>query len=151
MPSRRALHRKALAQAVMSTALIALALAAAWSWSRRPAGLDELRIATAKVRSQAAEVALVQHEAGRRLPRRFVQAHAEQLLKALDEEADSLDPARFERPHQPAVAALKSTHAQLEKELRALKDAPRADHEREAALNRGRAGALDAAEKALAP
>jgi hypothetical protein len=62
---------------------------------RRPAGPDEVKIYTAQLRSQAAELRLLTEQAVK-LPRPFISAHAVQLGETVDSAYDELATLRIE-------------------------------------------------------
>jgi acyl-CoA reductase-like NAD-dependent aldehyde dehydrogenase len=57
---------------------------------QRPAGPDELKISVSELRSQFAELALLDAQAAGLLPPRFVRAHANQLADAVEQTRDDL-------------------------------------------------------------
>jgi hypothetical protein len=141
------LKRRALRQAVGLLLCIA-AIAAATGWSAsRPDGIDELKIAAGELRSQSAELQLLAAEADRRLPPRFLRAHAEQLGRGIEStqaEVGGLQPqARF----KPVKPPLQSVARELREAARALEQQPR--HPAPAVAQPARTESLGRAEQAL--
>jgi hypothetical protein len=84
-------HRmQALRQALVLALVAGAAVAAVLAVRQHPAGPDELKIAFETLRSQAAELTLVNEQAGGALPPRFVSAHATQLADAIGQTRDEL-------------------------------------------------------------
>jgi hypothetical protein len=141
------LKRRALRQAAgWLLCIAALGAAAAWSASR-PDGIDEFKIAAGELRSQSAELQLLAAEADRRLPPRFLAAHAEQLGRGIEStqgEIGGLQP----KPHLAAVKPpLQATARELREAARALQQRPR--HPPALAAQPARTEALSHAEQAL--
>jgi hypothetical protein len=78
--------REALVLAIVAAALLSGTLIV----QQRPAGPDELKISVGELRSQFAELALLDAQAAGRVPPRFVRAHATQLAEAVDGTRDEL-------------------------------------------------------------
>src|SRR5262249_13960179 len=82
---------QALREALVLVVVMAAAVAAFVFVQQRPAGPDELKIPIEALRSQAAELTLMNEQAGTPLPPRFLSAHATQLAKAVGEARDQLE------------------------------------------------------------
>lgn len=139
--------RRALRQAAGLLLCIA-AVGAAVAWlSSRPDGIDEFKVAAGELRSQSAELRLLAAEADRRLPPRFLGAHAEQLGRGIEStqgEIGGLKP----QPHLAAVKPpLQATARELREAARALEQRPR--HPSAGTAQLARTEALSRAEQAL--
>lgn len=92
----RSMRQQARREAVVLLVIAAAVLAAVLAVRQRPDGPDEVKIAIEALRSQFAEFALLDAQAGDALPPRFVRAQAAQLRKAVEatrEQLDGLQPA----------------------------------------------------------
>src|SRR5258705_3456184 len=96
-PTRLQAVREALVLAVV----IAAVAAAVVFIRQRPADIDELTISIEALRSQVAELALMNDQAGDKLPPRFVTAQATQLANAVDKTRDELQQMHPKRELQP--------------------------------------------------
>jgi hypothetical protein len=85
-PTRLQAVREALVLAVAVAALVASVILV----QQRPAGPDELKIPLETLRSQYAELVLMNEQSGDALPPRFLKAHASQLASAVGEVRDQL-------------------------------------------------------------
>jgi len=119
----RAARRQA---AILAVCVVALAVAAA-AFLRQPADENELKIPIAELRSQSAELDVLDRALARGLAGRFAQAHAGQLAQTVDRSRDELtslktperlseqraDALRLSSPLVTASAALHEGRAPL--------------------------------------
>jgi hypothetical protein len=105
-------------------AAVACTAAGVW-WASQPDGPDDIRIAAATLRSQSAELKLVSQAADRKLPPRFVRAHAEQLAKSIDNTRDDVDNLQPPPSWLPLAHRLQPVVRDLAREANALKARPR--------------------------
>ena len=80
----------ALREALVLVIVLAAAVASFVLVQHQPAGPDELKIPIETLRSQFAELTLMNEQAGGAMPPRFLAAHASQLAKAVGEVRDQL-------------------------------------------------------------
>ncbi|HEX6707119.1 MAG TPA: hypothetical protein VF169_20345 [Albitalea sp.] len=90
MTTRSTRHRARREAGVLAVIAMAL-LAAVLLVRQRPDGPDEVKIPIEALRSQFAELTLLDAQAGDPLPPRFVRAQASQLGKAVDATREQLD------------------------------------------------------------
>lgn len=83
-------NRAAWRQATVLTALVLVAAALAIGYAKRPAEESDLKIPVGELRSQSAELKMLDRDVAQGLSRRFVQAHAGQLAQAIDRSRDEL-------------------------------------------------------------
>jgi len=81
---------QALREALVLLVVLAAAVSAFVFIRQRPAGPDELRISIDALRSQVAELTLMNEQDGDPLPPRFLSAHATQLSRAVGDVRDEL-------------------------------------------------------------
>ena len=97
--------RKALQQALACAGVVALMVAAVQMVARQP-GNDELRLAIAELRSQAAELELLRaRSAAGAVTPRFAREHAQQLARAIDASREKLASTKVDPPLASARAA----------------------------------------------
>jgi hypothetical protein len=109
----------------------------------------ELRIAVGLLRSQAAELALLQQQAQRgQLPPRYVRAHASQLQQAVERAGKQLSQARTPPSARPQAELAQAAWRELIAELTRLRSSGRAQEPSSGPPLRAR---LQEAEKALQP
>lgn len=108
------LPRRAVLQALGLIALVAVVMGAATWWGSRPDGADELKVPISLLRSQSAELQLLEAAQARHaLPPRFVAAHASQLAGAIDDAREQLQQLR----PLPALTGLQAQAHVLAAEL----------------------------------
>jgi hypothetical protein len=141
------LHRRALRQAA-ALLLGAAALAALAAWARhRPDGVDDFKIAAGQLRSHSAELQLLAAEADRRLPPRFLRAHAGQLAHAVETTQQEVDALRPQPGLAPVKPPLQAVGRELAGAAQALQSHPRQPPAQ--AARPARTEALARAEQAL--
>jgi hypothetical protein len=86
----RTTRLQALREALVLVVVCAAAVASFMLVQRRPAGPDELKIRIESLRSQFAELVLMNEQAGHAMPPRFLSAHARQLAQAVSDVRDEL-------------------------------------------------------------
>jgi hypothetical protein len=101
-------RQQALREALVLLVIVVAALAAGVTVRQRPDGPDEVKIPIEALRSQFAELALLEAQAGDVLPPRFVRAQAAQLRKAIEATRDELEglrpPPALQAPRSEALA-----------------------------------------------
>src|SRR2546423_2310168 len=81
---------QALREALVLVIVLVAAVSAFVFVQHRPAGPDELKISIETLRSQVAELTLMNEQAGGAVPPRFLSAHATQLARAVGNVRDEL-------------------------------------------------------------
>ena len=117
--------RHALQQAAGLLFLAAAAGATGGWWAARPDGPDEIRIAAGVLRSHSAELKLLSQQADRKLPPRFVRAHAGQLARVIEDTRDDVDGLKPSAAWLPLAGRLQPVARELAREARALQARPR--------------------------
>jgi hypothetical protein len=83
-------NRAAIRQATVLTAAVLVTAALAIAYARRPADRSDLKIPIGELRSQSAELGMLDRGLADGLGRRFVQAHAGQLGRTIERSRDEL-------------------------------------------------------------
>jgi len=95
-------HRAAWRQTALLTALALVVGALAVAYARRAPDKSDLKIPVAELRSQSAELRLLDRMVADGIARRFVQAHAAQLGNSIDRSREELE---SEKPSASLAAA----------------------------------------------